>query len=224
MILERVGAKAFATSQWFEDVTFAYGDQDVFGSQSPIIEALYPPTYFPGVRPNRVGDNSKYVDSFGNRQKFGVGPWLYDLVDPETRTITTIREDSLDGIEKLTERFKWYLEGLSRGSSIMYERSRLLPDEQQQAGLLQIVDVAIAEVVHIDANTADLFDSDAKIATIFAKDASYDYRVEVPLADEQPFYCQFGPTRESTLYGLPASIKFLKGLQKSLKAIRSEVA
>jgi hypothetical protein len=128
-LLAKVGAKAFATAEWFEDVSYG-GFEDANGNtnyHSPHVSAFFPVGYFPNVEPNVCNDDDTsagYEFSYGTRSGYGDGVWELELVDPHERTVRQIVSTNTEDLDAYNEHTRWYLEQLSIDPTILFDRIR----------------------------------------------------------------------------------------------------
>lgn len=131
--IKQIGARAFATTQWFDDVRFVEAGEregyDVFEEKSLWLDALYPLDFF--VERPRAGmfsGDGRWKDQYLASESFGDTTY-YNYVDPKTGVIEHLKAQDPRGATPYNDVFRYYLHQLDEDSSIEHSQSRGYEDE-----------------------------------------------------------------------------------------------
>lgn len=129
--LKRVGARTFASAEWFNDITFHDGQDnqsyDTFDPKALWLNALYPLDYFPV--PPQSGHFSEYRgerrwhDSYNDKTGNGEKSW-YTFVNPENGEIETVETNDPAGVQHHNDIFKYYLRRLDENGIVEHAQTR----------------------------------------------------------------------------------------------------
>jgi hypothetical protein len=131
--IKEIGARAFATTEWFNDINFLKGgdheEYDVFDPKSLWLDALYPLDFF-DERP-RTGSFSggQWHDQYYASTGLDDTNW-YSYVDPKTGVIERLNTNDISGIQAYNDVYKYYLRRLDEDPTIDHSQTRDLEQDK----------------------------------------------------------------------------------------------
>ena len=116
--IREVGAAAFASQDWFDDVNTAL-DHDKRGYYNDLL--LWVAGYIPG---DASDTSTLFSYNFSDRQKVGDGPWFQRLHDPRTLAEVPINFANPEDLTTREELIQWSLGQLATNPTVWYRKMR----------------------------------------------------------------------------------------------------